>query len=92
MASAAPVAAMAKRRRAPTQSARVKIALMAVPATNPRVTAIESHAWAVGDIHAVFREGMTAVAENHKERAPSSARQIHSSMRHRRGSGIERLF
>jgi hypothetical protein len=92
LASAAPTVAMAKRRRAPTQSARVRTALMAAAATNPRVTAMDSHACAAGDIQAVLSEGITAVAENQSERAPSSARQMHSSMRHRRGSGIGGLF
>src|SRR5262245_65935684 len=89
LARAAPVAAMANRRRAPLQSTRVKIALTAVPATNPRVTAIKSQAWAAGDIQAVLSPGMTAVAENQRERATSYARQVHRNMRHRRRAGLE---
>jgi hypothetical protein len=84
--------AMQKSRRAPIQSTSVNAALMAVPATNPRVTAMDNHAWLDGDIHDVFSTGITAVAENQSESAPSSARQIQNSMRHRPGSGMSRLL
>ena len=85
MTAAPRSAAPTKSRRAPTKSARVSTALTTVPTTNPTVTAIESHAWASTDIQAVRRAGMTAVAENHSESAPSSATQIHASMRQRMG-------
>ena len=62
---------------------RERSALAIVPATNPRVTAIDSQAGALADIQGVRRAGTTAVAENQRERAPSSARQIHASMRQR---------
>ena len=82
--TAAPAPAdRAKSRRAPTASTAVRNALAIVPATNPRVTAIDSQAGALADIQGVRRAGTTAVAENQRERAPSSARQIHASMRQR---------
>src|SRR5262249_14749384 len=62
---------------------RVRSALITVPPTKPRVTAIDSQAWALVDIQAVRRTGTTAVAENHRDSAPSSARQIHASIRQR---------
>jgi hypothetical protein len=40
-----------------------------------------------GDIQGVLSTGITAVAENQSDSAPSSATQIQSSMRQRRGSG-----
>ena len=72
-----------KRRRAPTKSASVRIALRTVPTTKPSVTAIDSQALASVDSQDVSRAGMTAVAENHRDSAPSSARQIHASIRQR---------
>ena len=85
MTRAPPIAETTKSRRAPTKSGSVRTALTTVPATKPRVTAIESHAWAPIDIHAVRSAGTTAVAENQRDSAPSSARQIHASTRQRMG-------
>ena len=79
-------AAKANSRRAPSASASVKSVLAAVPTTNPSVTAIESHAFAAGDIQRTDSIGTIAVAENQSESAPSSARQIQTSIRHRRSS------
>jgi hypothetical protein len=47
------------------------------------VTAIESQAVARVDIQGASREGTTAVAENQSDSAPSSAAQIHASIRQR---------
>ena len=77
------MAVRTKSRRAPTKSVRVRTALATVPTTKPSVTAIESQACAAVDIQAVWRAGTTAVAENQSESAPSSARQIHPSIRQR---------
>src|SRR5439155_22261864 len=87
LAAAPSKAANAKRRRAPSASASVNSVLAAVPTTNPSVTAIDSHAFAAGDIHWTDSIGTIAVAENQRESSPSSARQIQTSIRHRAASG-----